>query len=295
MISYFNLPFCIENYSLYFIRSPLCCSSCLSSHCFALSNSLTNTSNILYNVFISSSLLVLHVSSLSALLHYLYLSYTTSFNKVRKATGLRLVQNPGSMIPYKIGFSRLEEEEEEEKEKDDEKPLISSVITEKSDSIVTENDGNSSGKQVVTAKVRELCHTCCLLLFTLICFSSYPLILLSSSSLAHGHTKSRLFYFVWFFLSFYALHCIALFCFALYCIVLYCFVLPYFTLISSIVSYFNSVIVILITCPLSLPYWPPIIPLFPFNLFSHLILPFIVSFILSSPFLSDAHSSDIRS
>ena len=61
------------------------------------------------------------------------------------------------MIPYKIGFSRLEEEEEEEeKEKEDEKPLIRSVITEKSDSIVTENDGNSSGKQVVTAKVREL-------------------------------------------------------------------------------------------------------------------------------------------
>jgi hypothetical protein len=59
------------------------------------------------------------------------------------------------MIPYKIGFTRLEEEEE--KEKEEEKPLVSSVISGKSNSTVTENDGNSvstaSGKQVVTAKV----------------------------------------------------------------------------------------------------------------------------------------------
>jgi hypothetical protein len=57
------------------------------------------------------------------------------------------------MIPYKIGFTRLEEEEE----KEEEKPLVSSVITGKSNSTVTENDGNSvsaaCGKQVVTAKV----------------------------------------------------------------------------------------------------------------------------------------------
>jgi hypothetical protein len=61
------------------------------------------------------------------------------------------------MIPFKIGFTRLEEEEEEEEEK----PLVNSVVTGKSDRAVTENDGNSvsaaSGKQVVTAKVTTAC------------------------------------------------------------------------------------------------------------------------------------------
>ena len=40
-----------------------------------------------------------------------------NYFQVHKATGPQLIRNPGSIIPYTIGFSRLKSEEEEKEEK----------------------------------------------------------------------------------------------------------------------------------------------------------------------------------
>jgi hypothetical protein len=57
---------------------------------------------------------------------------------VHKATGPKIVRNPGSIVPYTIGFSRLKSEEEIEEEK---VPLISEI----KDKL---KDGNSENHEI---------------------------------------------------------------------------------------------------------------------------------------------------
>ena len=81
---------------------------------------------------------------------------------MHKATGPKIVRNPGSIVPYTIGFSRLKSEEEVEEEK---VPLISE-IKDKLKDVNTENHKISSktvdkktvltdSKPKVSAKVRR--------------------------------------------------------------------------------------------------------------------------------------------
>ena len=70
---------------------------------------------------------------------------------MHKATGPRIVRNPGSIVPYTIGFSRLKSEQEEIEEEEENIQLLS-YIKDKSKNSNSENHENNP-KSVVDKTV----------------------------------------------------------------------------------------------------------------------------------------------
>lgn len=74
--------------------------------------------------------------------------------QVQKATGLRLVRNQGSIVPYKIEYSRLEEAEEEDEKENKNKEEKVELLKDSSkmdDVAIPDRDGNAS-KSVVKSE-----------------------------------------------------------------------------------------------------------------------------------------------